>query len=526
MSDIDPTTARRRRRRPPPTSGAIEPIEIQEEMERSFLDYSMSVIVSRALPDARDGLKPVHRRILWGMYDMRRPARPAHHEVRPRHRRRDGQVPPPRRRRDLRRAGAHGPALLPAPPAGRTPTATSARSTIRPAAARYTECRLAPIAMHMLDGHRRGHRRLHRQLLGRVRGARRCCRPGSRTCWSTAARASRSAWPPTSRPTTWARSSTPRIHLHRQPRGHPRRPDAVRQGPRLPDRRPDHGPRRASSTPTAPAGARSACAAVAEIEEGPRSDHIVVTELPVPGRARTSSSPRSRSWSTTASSRASPTLNDESARARPASSSSSSATRRRCVILNNLYKHTPLQTNFAVNTVALVDGVPRTLNLRDALVAYIDHQVEVITRRSSSASTRPQDRAHIVEGLLKALDMIDAIIAAIRASADKAAARDALMAEPFEFTEVQAEHILDMPLSPPDPPRPDQPRGGDGPAARDHRRARGDPRRRRQAPRRHQGRAGRDPRRVRHSPASRRSPSTSATSTSRTSSTTRTSSSR
>ena len=117
------------------------------------------------------------------------------------------------------------------------------------------------------------------------------------------------------------------------------------------------------------------------------------------------------------------------------------------VILNNLYKRTPLQTNFAVNAVALVDGIPRTLNLRDALVAYIDHQIEVITRRSQYRLDEAQRRAHIVEGLLKALDLIDEIIAAIRASADKQAAREALMAAPFEFSTEQAEHILDMQLS-------------------------------------------------------------------------------
>ena len=90
------------------------------------------------------------------------------------------------------------------------------------------------------------------------------------------------------------------------------------------------------------------------------------------------------------------------------------------MVLNNLYKHTPLQTNFAVNMVALVDGVPRTLNLRDALVHYVEHQVEVIRRRSEFRLKKARDRAHIVEGLLKALDMIDKIIAKIRASADKA----------------------------------------------------------------------------------------------------------
>jgi DNA gyrase subunit A len=116
------------------------------------------------------------------------------------------------------------------------------------------------------------------------------------------------------------------------------------------------------------------------------------------------------------------------------------------VILNNLYKRTPMQTSFSVNTVALVDGIPRTLNLRDTLFHYIEHQVEVITRRTEFRLKKAQDRAHIVEGLIKALDLIDQIIATIRASADKAAAREALQASPFEFSEVQAEYILDMQL--------------------------------------------------------------------------------
>ena len=96
--------------------------------------------------------------------------------------------------------------------------------------------------------------------------------------------------------------------------------------------------------------------------------------------------------------------------------------------------------------VALVDGVPRTLNLASMLTAYVEHQVEVITRRSEFRLRKAHDRAHIVEGLLKALDMIDAIIALIRASDDRGAAREGLMAAPFEFSDVQAEHILDMTL--------------------------------------------------------------------------------
>jgi DNA gyrase subunit A len=96
--------------------------------------------------------------------------------------------------------------------------------------------------------------------------------------------------------------------------------------------------------------------------------------------------------------------------------------------------------------LALVDGAPRTLNLAQALSHYVIHQREVITRRSEFRLEKARNRAHIVEGLLRAIDMLDAVIATIRGSEDRPAARTALMAEPFSFTEVQATHILDMTL--------------------------------------------------------------------------------
>ncbi len=116
------------------------------------------------------------------------------------------------------------------------------------------------------------------------------------------------------------------------------------------------------------------------------------------------------------------------------------------IVLNNLFKHTAAQTTFAVNMLALVDDVPRTVNLQEMLQHWLDHQVVVVTRRSQFRLQKAQDRLHIVEGLVKALDMIDAIVKAIRASKDRGAARTALMAKPFEFSEIQANHILDMPL--------------------------------------------------------------------------------
>ena len=116
------------------------------------------------------------------------------------------------------------------------------------------------------------------------------------------------------------------------------------------------------------------------------------------------------------------------------------------IVLNNLFKHTAAQSTFPVNMVALVDGVPRTVNLQDALQAWVDHQVVVLTRRTQFRLDKAEARLHIVAGLLKALDMIDAIVKAIRASKDRAAARTTLMGKGFEFSEIQANHILDMAL--------------------------------------------------------------------------------
>ncbi|MDP2293247.1 MAG: DNA gyrase C-terminal beta-propeller domain-containing protein, partial [Actinomycetota bacterium] len=117
------------------------------------------------------------------------------------------------------------------------------------------------------------------------------------------------------------------------------------------------------------------------------------------------------------------------------------------VVLNNLFKLTSLQTSFPVNMVALVDGVPRTLNLVQALEGYIRHQVDVITRRTEFRLAKAKRREHILEGRIKALNVIDAIIALIRASDDPAAAKVGLMAAPYEFSEIQATDILEMRLS-------------------------------------------------------------------------------
>src|SRR5579863_9438029 len=115
------------------------------------------------------------------------------------------------------------------------------------------------------------------------------------------------------------------------------------------------------------------------------------------------------------------------------------------VVLNKLYKHTPLQTTFGVNVVALVDNVPRTLSLREVLGHYVDHQREIIVRRTKYELRRAEERAHVLEGLLIALDNLDEVIALIRGSRDPEQARIGLV-ERFEFTVVQTEAILQLTL--------------------------------------------------------------------------------
>jgi DNA gyrase subunit A len=116
------------------------------------------------------------------------------------------------------------------------------------------------------------------------------------------------------------------------------------------------------------------------------------------------------------------------------------------VVLNKLYKHTPMQATFGVNMVALVDNVPRTLSLREVISHYVDHQREVIVRRTKYELRRAEERAHVLEGLLVALDNLDEVIALIRGSRDPETARAGLVAR-FELTVVQAQAILQLTLS-------------------------------------------------------------------------------
>ena len=183
----------------------IAPISIVEEMKTSYLDYAMSVIVSRALPDVRDGLKPVHRRILYRLPGRRLRRRPALSQVGHDRRRRDGQISPARRQRDLRRARPDDPGLVDARAADRRPgqfrldgPRSAGGDALHRGAAR-------PGRQLPARRPRQGHGRLPAQLRRRRDASRRSCRRASPTCWSTAPAASRSAWRPTSRRTISAK---------------------------------------------------------------------------------------------------------------------------------------------------------------------------------------------------------------------------------------------------------------------------------------------------------------------------------
>jgi DNA gyrase subunit A len=430
----------------PPRSGQIEPIEIQDEMERSFLDYAMSVIVARALPDVRDGLKPVHRRILWDMEVQGfRPDRPF--------------VKCSRVAGDtMSRFHPHGDSAIydalvrmAQPFSLRHPLidfhGNYGSPDFGPAASRYTECRLDPLAMQLIAGidentvdfapNYDGTQQEPTVLPSRF--------PNLLVNGSQGIAVGMATNIP---PHNLGEVVDATIHLIESPDATPDDLMQFVKGPDFPTGGLIMGRAGIMEAYRTGRGSVKMRAKAAIEETGKRSGalQIVVTELPYQASC-TAIAGRIQELVDAGDLDGVADVNDES----------SGATGTRLVIslkrdananvvLNNLFKMTQLQSSFPVNMVALVDGVPRTLNLVQALQAYIDHQVEVIRRRSQHRLDKALARAHIVEGLIRALDVIDEIIALIRASEDRAAARDGLMAEPFSFTEVQANHILDMRL--------------------------------------------------------------------------------
>jgi DNA gyrase subunit A len=422
--------------------GSVEPIELQEEMERSFLDYAMSVIVARALPDVRDGLKPVHRRILYAMFDQGvRPDRPHVKCARV-----TGDV--------MGKYHPHGDtaiydalARMAQPFSLRHPLidfhGNYGSPDFPPAAARYTESRLDPLAMQLLAGidedtvdfvdNYSGEFTEPTVLPARF--------PNLLVNGSQGIAVGMATNIP---PHNLGEVIDATMHLVDHPDATPDDLMQFVKGPDFPTGGLILG--RAGIMDAIRTGRGSIrMRARAEIVEGRNGDEILVTEMPYQVSVSTVASKIEE----LVNARQLEGIRDVRNLSAGEETKLVIFLKRDAaanVVLNNLYKHTPLQTSFGVNTVALVDGVPRTLNLVQTLQAYIDHQVEVIRRRSEFRLKKAQDRAHIVEGLLKALGRIDRIIALIRGSADRDAARQALMAKPFAFSEIQANHILDMRL--------------------------------------------------------------------------------
>jgi DNA gyrase subunit A len=427
-----------------PVSGSIEPIEIQEEMERSFLEYSMSVIVARALPDVRDGLKPVQRRILYSMFDRGlRPDRPHNKCAKvvgdvmgTYHPHGDSSIYEALARMvqefSLRHPLVDGHGSF----GGRSPDDG-------PAAMRYTECRLAALALELMADideetvdmapNYDGSDEEPIVLPGRF--------PNLLVNGSTGIAVGMATNIP---PHNMGEVIDAAIHVLHNPDATPDDLMEFVKGPDFPTGALILGRQGILDAYRTGRGSIK-MRAVAEIEEGRVGDRIVVTELPYQTSVEVIEQKITDlvlagdldgiSELRNASANQEPRLVIELKRDANAN-----------VVLNNLYKQTPMQTSFGVNMLALVDSVPRTLNLAQALSHYIDHQIEVITRRSEFRLKKARDRAHIVEGLLRAIDMLDAVIATIRNSDDRPSARTSLMAAPFSFTEVQATHILDMTL--------------------------------------------------------------------------------
>src|SRR5881398_2760119 len=426
--------------------GHIEPRALEEEMRTAYLDYAMSVIVGRALPDVRDGLKPVHRRVLYAMNELGLgPTRPYAKSAKI-----VGEV--------MGNYHPHGDAAI-YDALVRMAQDFSMRAELvdgqgnfgsidddPPAAQRYTEARLARIATEMLrdldmntvnftpnyDGSRQEPLVLPARFPNLLVNGSSGIAVGMAT----------NIPPHNLREVvgaTMAYIDDPEIQLDGLMR-HIKGPDFPTGGIILGT----SGIREAYETGRGRVRVQ-ARAHIEPIKQG--KEAIVVTELPfmvkkggdgglIPKIAelvKDGRIPEIANLEDHSDKRGMRLIIELKRDAIPK------------VVLNKLYKHTPMQSTFGVNMVALVDGVPRTLGLEAMIRNYVDHQREVIVRRTKHELRRAEARAHILEGLLIALDNLDAVIELIRGSRDPDTARDGLISN-FDLSREQAQAILDLRL--------------------------------------------------------------------------------
>ncbi len=427
--------------------GNIEPRGLEEEMRSSYLDYAMSVIVGRALPDVRDGLKPVHRRVLYVMNEL-------------------GLQPT---RKHVKCAQIVGEVMGKYHPHGDSPIYDTLVRLAQDfsmryplvdghgnfgnidgysaAAMRYTEARLASLAREMLrdidaetvdfvptyDGSRQ------EPVVLPSRFPNLLVNGGSGIAVGMATNI-----PPHNLreviAATIAYIDNPAIDVEALMR-HIKGPDFPTAGTILGR----DGIREAYAT----GRGRVRVQAKAHIEPiGQGKEAIIVTELPYQVRKGGEGGLilKIRDLVLDKKLPEITDLRDESDRhgMRIVIELKRDAIPK--VVLNKLYKHTPMQTTFGVNMVALVDNVPQTLSLREVIGHYVDHQREIVVRRTKYELRRAEERAHVLEGLLIALDNLDEVIELIRGSRDPETARAGLL-ERFELTVVQAQAILQLTLS-------------------------------------------------------------------------------
>jgi DNA gyrase subunit A len=433
---------------PAPDHDRIEPVDIQQEMQRSYIDYAMSVIVSRALPDVRDGLKPVHRRVLYSMFDSGfRPDRGYNKCSRV-----VGDV--------MGNYHPHGDSAiydalvrLAQPWSMRYPLIDGQGNFGSPgndpaAAMRYTESRLAPLAMQMLADIEEDTVDFSDNYDGRTqepdvlpsRFPNLLVNGGSGIAVGMATNIPPHNLREVSEGVVWALEN----------------PEAdddellaallVRiKGPDFPTKAMILG---TSGIEDAYRTGRGSVRmrAVVEVEEDAKGRTIlVVSELPYqvnPDNLVENIANLVRDGKLSGISDIADESNSRSGMRIVVTVKRDAVAK---VVLNNLFKHTQLQQNFGVNMLALVDGVPRTLRLDQIIRHYVKHQVEVIVRRTKFRLRKAEERAHILRGYVKALDALDEVIALIRRSPSADEARPALM-ELLDVDEIQATAILDMQL--------------------------------------------------------------------------------
>lgn len=425
----------------------IEPIDINEEMQSSYIDYAMSVIVGRALPEVRDGLKPVHRRILYSMFDSGyRPER--------------GYVKSARPVADtMGHFHPHGDSAIydtlvrmAQPWSMRYPLVDGqgnfgSRGNDGPAAMRYTECRLTPIAMEMVRDIRQNTVDFSPNYDGKTQEP--DILPSRVPNLLMNGSGGIAVGMATNIPPHNLNELAEAIYwiLENPSADDKTMLDACMQRVKGPDFPTaglivgDQGIKDAYTTGRGSIRMRG----VTSIEEEGNRQIIVITELPYmvnPDNLVSSIAEQVKHGKLAGISR----IDDESSDRvglRIVVTLKRDAVPR--VVLNNLFKHSQLQTSFGANMLSIVDGVPRTLRLDQMLKLYVKHQIDVIVRRTQFRLDEAEKQAHILRGLVKALDMLDEVIALIRRSATVDDAREGLIAL-LDVDQVQADAILAMQL--------------------------------------------------------------------------------